>query len=138
MSIYIFWIGAGILFLIIEMLFTTFYWLALGIAAFVTWAYAFFTSATVFDIPQALIFLIVGTICSYFLPRILTPDDSHQKPQWLDIYLGEKHKIKKRGEDFVVTLDWVDYLVISDADLRNNDSVELVARKWSIFIVEII
>lgn len=136
MSLTLFWIGAGIVFLILEIMTATFYGLSLAIAAFSVAVYATIVAPGAFDVVQGLIFVVVALIASYFLPKWLTPKEVTEKPQGLDMYLSERHRVRAVDEDFKVKLDGVQYLVISDDDLEDKDLVELVERKGSVFVVE--
>lgn len=136
-NLLLFWIGTGIIFLILELITSTFYGFALAIASFIVAMYVFFLGADVFDGIQWLIFAIIAVICSYFFPKWLTPKDPiNDKPQGLDIYIGQTHKIRQFWEDFKILLDWVQYLIISDDELENKDLVEIVDRRGSLFVVK--
>lgn len=133
----LFWIGAGIVFLIIELVTSAFYGFSLAIAAFVVAAYVFFTHPTAFDAIQWIIFVVIAMLCSYFLPKWLSPkNELLDKPQGLDMYIGEHHRVKKVWEDFKVYLDGVQYFLVSDDEIQNNDLVEIVDRRGSVFIGE--
>lgn len=109
----LFWIGAGILFLIIEMITTAFYGLSLALSALVVALYVWLLGEQNVSIIQGLIFAIVSALTSYGLTRLFS-DNSKETPQGLDIYIGQSRKVKKVGEDFKVTLDGVDYFVEID------------------------
>ncbi len=127
-SLLLFWIGTGIIFLIVEMITATFYGLSVAIAAFVIAIYVWATGETSLDLLQGTIFAIVTFIAAYFLPKLLV---SHMPdvPQGIDRYIGEKRKIKKVGDDFKIILDGVDYLVLCDEELQAGDMVEVVSAK---------
>lgn len=136
MDIWLFWIGIGIAFLIVELITATFYGFSLAIASFCVAIYAYIFGVQNIDSIQALIFLVISVICSIFLPKILTNSIKENPVQGLDIYIGTKHRIKQSGEDFIVMLDGVRYLVVSDEELENRDFVKITQRKGSIFVVE--
>lgn len=136
MDIWLFWIGIGIAFLIVELLTATFYGFSLAIASFCVAIYAYVCGVQNIDSIQALIFLIISVICSIFLPKLLTNSIKENVVQWLDVHIGTKHRIKQSGEDFIVMLDGVRYLVVSDEELENRDFVKIIERKGSIFVVE--
>jgi len=135
-SLLIFWIAVWVIFLIIEMLTTTFYGLALAIASFFVAVYVFLSHDVWVSLTQWIIFAFTSFLISYFLPRFLTPEHA-EKAQWLDIYLGEIRTVKKVGEDFKVTLDGVAYIIDIDS-VKSGDKVKLTARKGSIFHGEIV
>ncbi len=135
-SLLTFWIAAGVIFLIIEMLTTTFYGLALAIASFLVGIFVFFTHDTTVSLVQWIIFALTSFLVSYFLPRMLTPEHT-EKAQWLDMYIGEIRKVKKVGEDFKVMLDGVNYIVDIDG-VKVGDTVKLTSRKGSLFHGEIV
>lgn len=133
----LFWIGAGIVFLILELITAAFYGFALAVAAFMVAIYVFFANPTAFDGIQGLIFVIFAIIFSYFFPKWLTPKGSdHEHKQGLDMYIGETRRVRSVGEDFKVKLDGVDYITVSDDDLEDKMLVEIIDRKGSVFIVE--
>jgi membrane protein implicated in regulation of membrane protease activity len=135
-SLLLFWIGTGIIFLIIEMLTATFYGLSVAIAAFVLAVYVWNTGEDSLDIIQGTIFALVTFLTAYLLPKLLisrTPD----VPQGIDRYYGEKRKVKKVGEDFKITLDGVEYLVLCDEELKAGDMVEVVSVKGGSLHVKI-
>ena len=135
-SLLIFWISVAIGFLIIEMITVTFYGLAISLAGFITALYVYLEGWVEVTITQGVIFATVSFFASSFLPRYLT-SQVEEKAQWLDLYLGEKRKVKKVWEDFKVILDWVDYFVDIDG-VKVGDKVKLTSRKGSIFRGEII
>ncbi|MBS9783898.1 hypothetical protein KGV55_00960 [Candidatus Gracilibacteria bacterium] len=129
----LFWIGAGIVFLIVEIFSAAFYGLSLAIAAFIVALYVGFTNEADITILQGAIFAVIATIFSYFLPKWLTPEYKEVR-QGLDVYIGTHKKIKQVGEDLKISLDGVDYIVIGDDEpLRPDQEVKIVARKGSIF-----
>ncbi len=65
---------------------------------------------------------------SYFLPRLLTPADSHDVAQGVDVYIGQKRKVKKVGDTFKISLDGVEYIVLGD-DIESGDSVIVTGKK---------
>lgn len=133
----LFWIGAGIIFLIVELMTSAFYGFSLAISAFAVAVYVLFAHPVAFDAMQGVIFVVMAIVCSYFLPKWLSPRNKEEdKPQGLDIYIGETHRVKAYGEDFKITLDGVPYIVVSDDELETKDLVELVDRRGSVFIGE--
>lgn len=52
----------------------------------------------------------------------------------MDIYIGQKRKVKKVGENFKISLDGVDYLVEWD-DIGAGDQVEVLKKKGAGFVV---
>ena len=135
-SLLIFWLAVGIGFLIFEIITVTFYGLALSIAGFVVAGFVWYTNATEISLIQGILFAIVSFFTSFYLPGLLTPKWEEQA-QWLDIYLGEKRKVKKVWEDFKVVLDGIEYIVDIDG-VKAWDRVKLSSRKGSIFYGSII
>ncbi|MBB1554277.1 NfeD family protein [Candidatus Gracilibacteria bacterium] len=136
----LFWIGFGIVFLIVELITATFYGFSLAIAAFVVAIYVAVTGASNVDIVQGAIFAITALVTCYFFPKFFasSPESSDEKPQGLDMYIGERRRVRQVDEDFKVKLDGVEYLVVCDDDLEDKDLVEIVDRRGSIFIVEMV
>lgn len=135
MELLYFWIGAVIIFLIIEMLTATFYGLSLAIASGIVALYVYFTKETSLDIMQWVLFAGITFLASFTLPRLLIPGDGKPNPQGMDIYIWEKRKVKKVGDTFKITLDGVDYTVLGD-DIAAGDQVQTVEKKGAGFIVE--
>lgn len=80
-NLLLFWIGAGIIFLILELITATFYGFALAISAFAVAGYVFVVNPQGLDAMQGVIFVIIAIICSYISPKILTPKTDSDKPQ---------------------------------------------------------
>jgi membrane protein implicated in regulation of membrane protease activity len=135
-ALLLYWIGVGILFLIVEMVTTAFYGLALALSSFVVAIYVWLTGEVQVSIIQGLIFALISTLGAYFFPKMLD-ESTEEVPQWLDIYLGQTRKVKKVGEDFKVVLDGIDYFVEIDG-LKAGDQVRLTSRHGSIFHGEIL
>lgn len=135
MDLLYFWIGAVIIFLIIEMLTATFYGLSLAIASAVVALYVYFVHETSIDVIQWIMFAGVTFLTSFTLPRILIPGDGKVSPQGMDIYIGEKRKVKKAGDTFKIALDWVDYIAFGE-DITLWDQVEVVGVKGAGFTVK--
>ncbi|MDD2693528.1 MAG: NfeD family protein [Candidatus Gracilibacteria bacterium] len=124
MSILYFWIAAAIIFLIIEMVTTTFYGLSLAIASAFVAGLVYFLGDTTFTILQGIVFAILSLIFAFVLPKLLSPQDPHM-PQGADQYMGQVRTIKKVSGEWKVTLDGVDYLIESEDDLSAGDKVEI-------------
>lgn len=139
MDTVLFWLGIGIIFLIIEIITTTFYGFSLAIAAFLIAIYTHFYPSGLSLLLQWVIFTIISIILSYFLPKIFMKkieETSENKAQWLDKYIGEVHKVYQNGEDFRIQLDGIWYTVISDDNLSEWDKIQIINRRGSIFIWE--
>jgi membrane protein implicated in regulation of membrane protease activity len=67
----LYWIGVGILFLIVEMATTAFYGLALALSSFIVAVYVWFTGEVQVSIIQGLIFAVISTLGAYFFPKML-------------------------------------------------------------------
>lgn len=135
-NLLLFWIGAGIIFLILELITATFYGFALALSAFAVASYVFVMNPQGLDAMQGMIFVVCAMISSYIFPKILTPKTDADKPQGLDIYIGETRRIRLVGEDFKVKLDGVEYMIISDDEIDDKDLVKIVDRRGSVFIAE--
>lgn len=53
----------------------------------------------------------------------------------MDIYIGEKRKVKKVGDAFKITLDGVDYTVEGD-DIAAGDQIQTIAKNGAGFLVK--
>lgn len=125
MSILLFWIGAVVLFLIMEMLTATFYGLSLALASTIVATYVYFMGEAVFSITQWLIFVLASLLFAYILPKVLvsnTPD----VPQWVDKYLGQVRSVKKVGGEWKISLDGVDYAIETDDEISQGNKVEVI------------
>lgn len=134
MDLLYFWIGTIIIFLIIEMITTTFYGLSLAIASSAVALYVWLTHETSLDIIQWGIFATIAFLSSFTLPRLLIPKSDHEDVQWIDMYIGQKRKVKKVWDALKISLDGVDYTVEWE-DIAAWDQVEVVKKKWIGFIV---
>lgn len=136
----LFWIGFGIVFLIVELITATFYGFSLAIAAFIVAIYAAIMNSSNVDIIQGAIFAGTALVTCYFFPKffVSSVESSEEKPQGLDMYIGERRRVRQVDEDFKIKLDGVEYLVVCDDDLEDKDLVEIVDRRGSIFIVEMV
>ena len=132
----LFAIGAGIIFLLVEMVTATFYGLSLGIAAFIVALYVWISWDTSLTLLHALLFLSLSALLSYFLPKFLSPEDTPPH-QGLDKYLGESRKVKKVWEDFRVVLDGIEYTVEAE-NIAAGKTLRLTGRKWLVFQGEIL
>lgn len=125
MSILYFWIAAAIIFLIIEMVTTTFYGLSLAIASAFVAVLVYLIWDTTFTILQGIVFAVLSLIFAFVLPKLLSPQDPHM-PQWADQYIGQIRTIKKVGGEWKIALDGVDYLAESEDELSAGDKVEII------------
>ena len=71
MSVLLFWIGAGIVFLIVEALTATFYGLALALASAIVALSVWVMNDTSFTLIQGKIFALTSIAFSFFLPNYL-------------------------------------------------------------------
>lgn len=129
MELIYFWTGVVVIFIILELLTSTFYGLSLALAAWVVSVYVFFSKEIELSLLQGVIFVISSAIFAYFLPRYLV-SSMPDVPQGADKYIGEKRSVKKIGGDLKVSLDGVEYLVESDDDITSGDKVEVIGHKW--------
>ena len=65
----LFWIGFGIVFLIVELITATFYGFSLAIAAFIVAIYAAIMNSSNVDIIQGAIFAGTALVTCYFFPK---------------------------------------------------------------------
>ncbi len=135
MSLLYTWIAFTIGFLIIEMLTATFYGLSLALSWAIVAFYVYFTDSVNMDITQGIIFAVASLVFAFILPKYLKstiPDTS----QWADTYIGQVRTVKKVGGDFKISLDGVDYLVESDAEISAWEKVKIVGHQWVSMRVE--
>lgn len=52
------------------------------------------------------------------------------------MYFGESRRVHLVDEDFKIKLDGVDYIIVSDDELRDRDLVQIIDRRGSVFIGE--
>ncbi len=114
MELYYIWFWVGIIFLIVEILTFTFYWLSLAIASFVVASMVYLNWDTSFTIVQALLFVFIATWFSLIAVKYLRPTKT-AKVIWLDTYIWTIHKLEKIWDDWKIKIDWVDYLVEDDS-----------------------
>ena len=122
------WIAIALIFLIIEFVTTTFYGLALALAAWVVASYVYFSGEPIFTITQWIIFAITSLIFAYILPKLLS-SSRPDVPQGFDRYIGEKRTVKKVAGDLKISLDGVDYIVESDDEISVGNKVEVIGHK---------
>lgn len=122
------WFAIAALFLIIELITSTFYGLSLSFAAGVTALYVLVSHELTFTLTQAWVFVVASAIFAYILPRMLI-SQSPDVPQGTDKYVWEKRTVKKVGGDLKISLDGVDYLIDSDDDLISWDKVLVLWHK---------
>lgn len=134
-TLLLFWIGIGLVFLIVEMITAAFYGLSIAIAAFVLALYCWFMGIDSIDIWQWVIFAVTTFCSAYFLPKLLT-SNAPDIPQGIDKYIGERRKVKKVGDDFKIVLDGVDHMVVGDDDIDEGMIVEVISTKWGKFHVK--
>lgn len=115
--------------LILEILTTTFYGLALSIAAFSVALFVYVTKDNAFSSIHALLFLIVAVISTFLLQKFLRSHSGITTTQGVERYIWEKRNIKQTWSDLKISLDGVDYPVDSDAELSVGDRVEVVGCK---------
>ena len=124
------WLAIAALFLVVELITATFYWLSISFAAGVTAMYVLISHETSVTLIQWCVFVVASAIFAYILPRMLI-SNAPDVPQWTDKYLWEKRTAKKVGGDLKISLDGVDYLLESDEDLESWDKVEVIWHKWA-------
>ncbi len=120
--------GLVVGFIIVEFFTATFYGFALSLAAAIAWLYVYFSGDIDFEILHAVLFVVASAIFAYFLPKVLVsgrPD----MPQWGDRYIWEKRVAKKSWGDLKISLDWVEYLVVSSDEIVSWDTVEILWHK---------
>ncbi len=137
MDLLYFWIGAAIIFLIIEMLTATFYGLSLAIASGIVAFYVWYVKDTQIDVIQWILFACITFITSFTLPRLLIPwESASSSSQGLDAYVWLKRKVKLQGEAMKITLDGVDYPIENEDDIEAWDQVEIVSAHSISFLVK--
>lgn len=135
-----FWLAIWILFIIIEMMTVTLYWLSISIWAFLVTAYVYFNHASSVDIIQFIIFVIISTISVFIFPKFFHLSKSNAKI-WLEMYVGKTYSLRKVWDDWKLKIDWVDYLI--DEDCVNKDFSEwkkviIDSYNWTILNVSLV
>lgn len=131
-SLYI-WLAAGVVFLIIEMMTVTLYWLSMSIAAFVVALYVYLTKAESADITQIIIFVVISTVCIFIFPKFFKLSKWTAKI-WIDAYVGRTFKLKKVGNDWKVEIEWVAYLIDDNSvtpDFEEWKKIKVVSYEWT-------
>ncbi len=128
MSILYFWIATAIIFLIIEMLTSTFYGLSLAIASAIVASMVYTFSDNSFTILQGAVFATASLLFALILPRLLTSSEP-DVPQGSDRYIGEKRSVRKISGDMKISLDGVEYLIESEDEIGSGDRVEIIGHK---------
>ena len=126
MSPLYFWIATAIIFLIIEMLTSTFYGLAISLAAAIVAGVAYMTHDTSLTLLQGWVFALASIIFSVTLPRLLSSGGANM-PQWADRYIGQVRSVRKVGWEWKISLDGVDYPIDSDDEIIAWDKVEVLS-----------
>ena len=85
-SLLLFWIGTGIIFLIVEMITAAFYGLSIAIAAFILAIYVWFTGEIALTVFQGAVFAITSFLTAYTLPKFLI-SELPDVPQGIDRYI---------------------------------------------------
>lgn len=135
-SLLLLWIAVIIFFLIIEIVTTAFYGLALAFSSFWVALYVWIMNEISPSFMQGFIFVILSLVGAYGFPKIFS-QNTKESPQWLDVYIGKIRKLKKVWEDLKISLDGVDYLVEVDG-WDSGDRVKLISRNGSLFIGKVI
>jgi membrane protein implicated in regulation of membrane protease activity len=120
-----FWISVVLICMIIELSTSTFYGLALAIAAAIVASYVYIVGDTGLSITQSAIFAIASLASAYILPWLLA-SRAAEVPQGFDRYLGEKRSVKKTASELKISLDGVEYGIESDDDIAAGDKVEII------------
>lgn len=94
MNFLYFWPAIALIFFIVELMASTFYGLALSLAAAIVGLYVYFSGETSFTIVQGIIFAVASAIFAYVLPKLLSSSDPDM-PQGMDRYTGEVRSVKK-------------------------------------------
>ncbi|MDD5213841.1 MAG: hypothetical protein PHG82_05435 [Candidatus Gracilibacteria bacterium] len=134
------WFGAGILFLIIEILTFTFYGLSLALASFLLACMVYLNGDSSFTIVQGLIFVFLSGIFAILFTKYLRPK-TKAKSVGLDVYIGSIHKLEKIGDDWKIKVDGVDYLVDDDSivvDFGVGKKVKILEHNSGSFKVELV
>jgi membrane protein implicated in regulation of membrane protease activity len=80
MELFYSWIGAVLVFIIVEYITTTFYGLALALSAAITAMYVYLTGEATLSITQGVIFSVTSAVFAFFLPKLLI-SQAPDKPQ---------------------------------------------------------
>lgn len=140
MELYYIWFWVWIIFLIVEILTVTFYWLSLALASFIVASIVYLNWDNNFTIFQSIVFVITSIIFALIFTKFLRPKKVAQV-FGLDNYIWTYHKLEKIWNDWKLKIDWVDYLI--DDDCINDTfsvwkKIKIISHKsWS-FVVEIV
>lgn len=136
----IFWISAGIFFTILELFTVTLYGISVGIAAFVVAIYVWITGDTAVDVPQALIFVVVCTALSYYLPKKFSTVVAQRSDNPIDKEIGKLFVLRESKGIFKINIEGVDYLVNESCvtpEFADGKKVTLQSHTGSQVIVQI-
>lgn len=124
------WLAITALFLIVEIISSTFYGLSISFAAGVTAIYVLISHDVKLTLVQWIIFVVASGIFAYVLPKMLI-SKAPDIPQGGDKYVWEKRTARKVWGDLKISLDGVDYLVEADDEIEAWDKVEVLGHKGS-------
>ena len=135
MELLYWWLAITAIFLIVELITSTFYGLSISFAAGVTAIYVLVSHEASLTVTQWIIFVIASSIFAYILPKMLI-SSSPDQPQWLSEYIGMTRVVKTVGTELKIVLDGVDYPIEADDDVKPSDKVKIVWHKGISLIVK--
>ncbi len=139
-NLFYIYIAAGVLFLLIEMMTATLYWLSVSIACFVLALYVYVTGDTTMTVIQWLFLAGISASFSVALPKWLKPNTENLK-SGLDAHIGKTFHLERIGSDWKVKIDGVDYLIEDDSETPEFEAgkkVRLESHKSGILNVSVV
>lgn len=139
-NLFYIYIAAGVLFLLIEMMTATLYWLSVSIACFVLALYVYVTGDTTMTVIQWLFLAGISASFSGALPKWLKPNTENLK-SGLDAHIGKTFHLERIGSDWKVKIDGVDYLIEDDSETPEFEAgkkVRLESHKSGILNVSVV
>ncbi len=137
----IYWISLWILLIIIEIFLLTLDFLALGLAAIITWIFV-----VIFDLwfeewwITGIIFLFSGVINIILFKKFLFPyiksSIKEKSPLSADNFQWQKEIVQIVNWQKVVFCDWSYWTVVSDDEINQWDTVEIQNMEWGGFRVK--
>ncbi|HRI35933.1 MAG TPA: hypothetical protein PK765_02440 [bacterium] len=138
-NLLVFWICAGMVFVVIEAITAAFYALSMGVAAFLVAAYVAITGETDFSIAQGAIFATGSTLFAIAFPRWFRRSVPDTK-QGIARYEGLSFKLKTVSGEYKIEIDGVDYLVDASSvtsEFANGKTVHLDSTEGGVFRVSL-
>ena len=136
MGLWISWVILWIIFLIIELFILTFDFLALWFSSIITWILVYLFLFNLYT--SSLVFLILWAISIYITRTVLLPKLKVKKsPKVLsDKLIWEKLLVQLIEWSFVANFEGNYWNLLSEWELNQWDTVEVVEMKWNSLVVK--